>query len=278
MKQLLLPEIEDLISQASQALSSSVAELQRLSKDHKDNKPLLSEEDNDDKAKALQLVLQYRLDTQDALLKLVHINNNLLKALGIGPEHSREMNLDRILYAVGSEDLHQLLAALNHVVDSLLRVSNKYREEQKRSRNKRYVEFTLKTDTKNTKILKHLQQASAQMKYILTILVKVQTKFEEFIKTVALEPVYDHIIALRGPISHFFQGFQNGLEVAHDLYELINQDNELENNVKYLLQEADKALKQLPSVYQPLPVMAPAPDASERLEQRAAAKRLRPFF
>lgn len=275
MKMLKLDELDELVSRAGDALFSAVAILKDLKQDAA---LLLPDDSSDDKAKVLQLILQYRLDTQDALIKLVHLNNNLLKVLGVGPEYSREMNLDRISYAVGNEDLHQILYALGHVVESLLRVADRYRQEQQKVSAKKRYAYTLNANPQNTKILRYLQKANAQQKLFLSLIPQISLQLEGYIKTEAIDPVFDHIAALRGPISQFFQAEQNGLEVAHNLYDKVNEEIQLENNIAYTLEQANLALKKLPTLYQPHPTMTPVMNNRERLEQRAAEKRTRNFF
>ena len=60
---------------------------------------------DEDKILKIQLTLQYRLSCEDALSFLLKLDHNLLYYLGIQPQQSAKMNMDRLAYALGNEDL-----------------------------------------------------------------------------------------------------------------------------------------------------------------------------
>ncbi len=60
----------------------------------------------------MQLILQYRLSCEDALSFILSLDHNLLSYLGIQPQQSSKNEYGPLAYAVGSEDLKQLLKFL----------------------------------------------------------------------------------------------------------------------------------------------------------------------
>jgi len=80
-------------------------------------------------AQLLQLLLQFRLDTQSAIAKLLKIEHGLLHILGIGSLESAHINIERMKYALGDTDLESILHALNRLVHALLLVANRTYEK-----------------------------------------------------------------------------------------------------------------------------------------------------
>ena len=116
-------------------------------------------------------------------------------------------------------------------------------------------------------------------KLFISSLTDLNNRLEEGNKTAEIGPVLDHIAALRGPVSQFFQAVQNGLELTHELYEKTYITIELDNTLEALLQQAALVLKQMPPMYQPQHFFTPAKvNTSDQLEQQASIKRLKPFF
>ena len=105
---------------------------------------------------------------------------------------------------------------------------------------------------------------------------------EQLIKLQVGEPIFDYIAALRGLISHFHQAIMNGLEQGKQLYLQVNKTSLIDYQLNTLLRETEQVLHLMPSIYNPhsnYPIKQfDHQVTSEQLEQRAAAKRLRPFF
>lgn len=265
-----LGEIEPLIKNAQEALSRSNHILQEL----------LDESDSDDGSefqgiKALQLLLQYRFDTQDALMRLLSFDHGLLQILGIDPLHSSRINLERMEYALGNDDLHHILLALSQLINALLRIANRYQQHLDSARKMPQHSLNKQLTTTATS----LQKAIKEQKFFISLLVELSSHLDAWNKLAAIGPVLDHIAALRGPISQFFQALQNGLELSHRLYEKINKEVKLDTNLANLLQQTEVVLKQLPPITQPHPFFAPMKTVTEEsLERRAAIKRLGHFF
>lgn len=120
MNETLIEIHSNLIKQAETELIQSNRLLESLQQEKE--LPEEFESDELDSLKSLILVLQYRLDTQNALSQLGHLQQYLLQLLGIEAKHSFEFNIERLAFALGTDELKQILSMLNHLVDSLLRV------------------------------------------------------------------------------------------------------------------------------------------------------------
>ena len=236
------------------------------------------DEDSSDGEKILtiQLILQYRLSGEDALSFLLKIDQNLLYLLGIQPQHSAKMNIDRLAYAVGNEDLRQLLTILGTLASSLSKIIARYKSSHTS------FSFKDKKPQKQHMMTKALAQLLDKQKQFLDVLQKLNLEIEHLLKLQASGPILDHIATLRGPISQFSQAIIDGLEQAKQLYHQVNKTPLLDYQLDTLLKKTDQVLHSIPSPYNPHPhypiKQFDHPMTSEQLEQRAAAKRLRPFF
>ncbi len=218
----------------------------------------------------IQLTLQYRLSCQDTLGLLLNIDHNLLYLLGIQPQHSAAMNIDRLEYMLGNDDLKQVLHILSLLVSSLSRVAHHYQIQ--------HAAFELKN--KKNRLTAGLHKLEQHQEHLTNLLKQMHTKLQQIPANQVAGPLLDHIAALRGPISQFHQAILHGLGLAKVLYHKINSKHVMEENLHLLLQKAEEILSTLPP-----PHLAPhysphyfKPLTNEQLEQRATAKRLRPFF
>ncbi|WP_392536490.1 hypothetical protein [Legionella sp. 227] len=263
-------QLKNLLSEATQSIESSKNLLQEIL-----NAPTEEDSSMEDTICSIQLVLQYRLNSQDALAILLSIDQNVLFLLGIQPRHSPKMNLDRLAYALGNEDLKQLLHALSLLVNSLLKIANRYQ--------KNHLSFELSHQRKPSRqnmLIKGMQKLISQQNHFLNLIKKLEENVTLLLEYQSVGPLFDHIAALRGPISQYYQAILNGLDETKQLYEKINKPELLEHKVELLLKQAEEVLNIMPSLYKPRPSYSPQPSkmSSEQLEQRATAKRLRPFF
>lgn len=248
-------------------LDKSIIELQRLLHECiKDVKlEQLSDETLEQRIKWLQLILQYRMDTQDILIRLLQLDHGLLQALGIAPAHPSLVNLERLSFALGHDDLQQLLHALGQLMDSLLRMTHRL-----------HTHHAL-TPLHSQSSLTKLQRAFEKQKQVICLVITLQETAEQLIQHPEAGPLFDHIAALRGPISHFLQAIQHGIAMTQELYHSLSSKTQAP--LDELRQKTEAILAQI-SICQPQPTLFhPACETtSERLEQRACAKRLGHFF
>lgn len=230
----------------------------------------------DDQILTIQLVLQYRLSGEDALNLLLKIDHNLLYYLGIQPQHSTKANMERLAYAVGNEDLKQILHVLARLTDSLSKVFARYKSSQ--------ASFTLKHTAapKQSILLKEALKLSAKQNQFLDMLHKLDLDIAQLLECPAAGPIFDHIAALRGPISQFHEAIIHGLSLAEELYLKLNKTPVIDYQLHAVLKKTEEVLHLMPSIYNPHPNhsirQVNQPVTSEQLEQRASVKRLRPFF
>ena len=278
MKESQLNELDQLFTQASQALSDSQARLKELVDDSELTN--LSEETETNKAYVIQLILQYRLDTQDALVKLLQIEHNLLQILGIQPQHSSKMNLDRMEFALGNDDLHHILHALGMLVSSLLRIANRYQQNHNLVSKQKLTQHSLALNATHEKFSSRLQKAAVPQKLFISLALQISNHLDEWNKLAPIGPVLDHISALQGPVSHFFQAIHNGLALSYYLYEITNKGLPLDKTLDNLLKQAQHVLQSMPPISQPQHFFTPVVkiEKDEQLEQRASMKRLGQFF
>ncbi|KTD56396.1 hypothetical protein [Legionella shakespearei] len=266
--------IDHLINEARLYLNETQSLLSKLLKVTADTEDDSSSDE--DKMLKIQLTLQYRLSCEDALSFLLNLDHNLLYYLGIQPKQSAQMNMDRLAYAVGNEDLKQILNVLAILTGSLSKIVARYKNT--------HTSFALRnrSSQKHDVITKEFSRLLDKQNQFLEVLHKIDAELEQIVKLQAGEPVFDYIAALRGPISHFHQAIMNGLEQGKQLYLQVNKTPLLDYQLNNLLRETEQVLHLMPATYNPHPNY-PVKQfdhlaTSEQLEQRAAAKRLRPFF
>lgn len=228
-----------------------------------------------DKPQQLQLILQYRLDTQDALAKILQMHQGLLQMLGITPQQSSKMNLDRLEYALGNDDLHQILGALSLLVHSLSRVAHRYQQSLKKASIQRQAKPALREPQYEARF----QKAVVSQKEFLRLIDLIQLQLAK----PSNEPnsqthAHTDTTELRIKTEKWFNLLKNNLKLSHQCYEKINKTLGLDHQLSPLLKKVDMILEQLPAMNQPHPFFTPPPLNITELEQRASAKRLRPFF
>lgn len=286
MNEINVEQLKNLLDEATQSIESSETLLEELLKE-----PMEEMSSMEDTICSIQLVLQYRLSSQDALAVLLSVDQNVLYFLGIQPRHSPNMNFDRLAYALGNEDLKQVLHGLSLLVNALLKITHRYQKD--------HLSFELKANQskhiKQNTLIKGMQKLILQQNHFLSLMRKLEENVLLLLEYQSVGPVFDHIAALRGPISQFHQAILHGIGEAKKLYEKINKNELLNQKVELLLKQAEEVLNIMPSIYKPQPhytlsqpsntLTQPSNTlpqlrkiSSEQLEQRATAKRLRPFF
>lgn len=231
---------------------------------------------DEDKILAIQLTLQYRLGCEDALNILLNIDHHLLYFLGIQLQHSAKVNMERLAYAVGNEDLKQILSNLATLCGYLSKIVARYKNS--------HASFALKERRvqKHSVLTRELSMLLVRQDQFLEVLHKLDPEIEQFLKLEAADSSFEYIAALRDSISSFYQTLVLSLEQAKQLYYQVNKKPVAGYQLDALLQEAEQVLHLMPGIYGPrtaYPVKQfDKPMTSEQLEQRATAKRLRPFF
>ncbi len=223
--------------------------------------------------RTFQLILQYRLDTQSTLRQLSSMQNYLRQLLGIETLHSIDLNIERMEYALGNEDLHHILAMLNKLVDALLSIVAQniphHIIEKKKSLE----------SSKKHKLFELIARVIEKQKAFVSTIDELRHSLEDQGEAPYPRIVYDHIAALEGPISRFYQALQHGLILSASLYQQMDFESHLEYQLANTLVRTDQLLQN----FNPLneqgifkPVLENT--KSIRLEERASIKRLGNFF
>ena len=224
----------DHLKQASSDFSSSDYESQTLIRAH-------------------QLLLQYRLDTKNAINSLLLCNQALAQALGIEPQNDFATNLERAAFALGKDELLNELSILSHLTNELRKVldlAEKAQMEQEKElrelkkllaklNNKRSIkeDALIKQDDELEESeeinLKKVKGASYHRKIskferMLLSAIDLQVNFTHSIDQLTeslhvfgnlpqFSIIYDYLAGLKGPISRFEQALQNGMTLSSTL-------------------------------------------------------------
>ncbi|MCX7116817.1 MAG: hypothetical protein NTW94_02730 [Legionellales bacterium] len=267
-------DLTEPISQIQLILAESQSSLQNLLQDA----PNL-EADPYEGIERLELLLQYRLDTEDALMKLRQMDQALLQLLGIEPMAASSTNIERMSYALGHDDLRYLLQALQPLVRALSLAA--LRTKRLQSAPSRLQKLQASKPSLHKKFQTSLTTIVQRHQQFLTLLQQLQHNIDLWTRLGAsMGPVLDTIAALRGPISQFYQAELNGLELSFNLYQNLHQATPMAPTLSHVLQEANQAfLHPTPVMTPPMNLFKPALIATEeQLELRASAKRLGHFF
>lgn len=256
-------EIAPLINLSTGCLQTSKSLLEGMLA-HSDEAESLS---TDDALYHLQLLLQYRLSSQDALAYLLRIQQNLLDLLGVQPDQSASMNLDRLAFALGTDDLKNILNILSVLIDSLTKIVYHNQQEEKH--------FKLRQQAlKNNFLSKNMQKLSLEQEKLINALDKIQEYTEQLHKAPVDELDLDYIASLTGPMLQFYEEVIHLLGLSQTLYHISNEKQPIHELVK----KANHVL----SINKPHPHHGPGlfdhKEPTKSLEERAAIKRLRPFF
>ncbi|CAH16266.1 TPA: hypothetical protein JBB06_09575 [Legionella pneumophila subsp. pneumophila] len=272
MNEKLIETQSNLIKQAETELIQSNQLLESLQQE----KGLQEESDLDelDSLKSLILVLQYRLDTQNALSQLGHLQQYLLQLLGIEAKHSFEFNLERLAFALGTDELKQILAMLHHLVDSLLRVIAQKQLKESHDKRKSLEQ------TKQFKPIDTLVKVLNKQKLFMAKLEELKLVLENIGGAPQPGIIYDHIAALQGPISRFYQALQHGLGISNSLYQQLQKKNQLSYQLPDTLLKPEHVIRDMNFHPESQRLFKTTLERNkiENLEERAAAKRLGHFF
>lgn len=290
-------KIDPLMSKAQSLLSDTESLLQ-------DIKDASGEDSSDeDRILSIQLILQYRLSCEDVLCFLLQMDQNLLYSLGIQPGLPAHINKDRLAYALGNEDLKQILNILAILTNSLSKIIARYKSTHASFSSKEKRLQQQNSLTKALTSLLHKQKEFAEVveklnddiaelttlqfeeskvlvkqKLLPEVLQKLESEAEHFTKLHSGELVYDYIASLRWPITNFYQHILRRLEYSQQFYRQLNSKPVVDYQLNVLLENAAHVLNTMPSIYHPHPnYQLKQFDPAPLLEERARAKRLRPW-
>jgi len=277
--------ISSVIKQQKQLIKEAEVCLKKIEEELTSVVAMPANEDDDseiDNLRTLQLVLQFRLDTQDALQKLFRFNQGIWEILGVSPQNSSSGNLERLAFALGKSDLQHALSMLNRLIDSLLRVLQRYYLKEKLLVSSRVARMAKSTNTYTSRRYQKMVRIVEEKKSFIFILNQLTKSLQAIAGEPMVGPVLDHIGKLEGPISHFYQALQNGLVLSEGLYEQLEETCQLTKKLDELIHQADLLLTQshehqlmeTPKLFH----MTKALSTSQRLEERATEKRLGHFF
>lgn len=233
--------------------------------------------------RTLQLVLQFRLDTQDALQHLFQYSQSVWQIIGVSSQYSKNTNLERLAFALGAEDLHHTLSLLNQLIDKLLLVLQRYQSNQASQHrvpaNRKSA--ALKAPPTTSRMYQKMVCCLDNQKSFNFILNQLTNSLEAIqVQEDMGAEVLDCICKLEGPISHFHQALQNGLVVSAGLYQQLEASCHLNHSLDEVLNIAREVLEQAPQLIEKPRLFQPTKSisTSQELEARAAEKRLGHFF
>ena len=272
-------EVNKLLTQAQQRLDDSQIIIKELVDESKDLD--LSDESTTTHAQMIELVLQYRMDSQNALAQLLQIDHGLLQILGIAAMNTSGINIERMKFALGNDDLQYILHALGQLIHSLLLMAQRYQQNlDKASKLRQNLNHRpSKVNTRLVKYCERLQKAVVQQKLCISSLTDVCHHVDQWNLLTTIAPGLDHIAALQGLFAHFYGATQYGLELSKSLYDTISPRILLDKRLDTVLQQAESLLKLMPAAYAPNHFFNPVQsNTTDKLEERASLRRLGNFF
>jgi hypothetical protein len=280
----------DFIEQQNKLILEAEACMKRIQEDLKSVVLLSQKKEREDEEggsetdnlRTLQLVLQFRLDTQDALQCLFQFSQSVWQALDISPQNSSQVNIERLSFALGSDDLHHALSMLNRLIDSLLRIIKRYAlvasaQNQAPKSHKPLMKPAPSSVSPRLQKMVHLVDLTKSFTFILK---QLTNNLVDIPGQPVMEPVLDNIAKFEGPISYFYQALQNGIELSAGLYQQLEATCQLNKKLDELLHQSSLVLQQTlqfsmqPRLYRPSKELS----SSLELEVRATKKRLGHFF
>lgn len=263
--------LNSILKQAEIELNQS-SHLMELFSEESDGSTDFSDADSS-AIETLILVLQYRLDTQNLLIQLGRLQHYLLQILGIESKQSFETKMERLSHALGSDELKHVLSMMNHLVDSLSRT---LAQQSKSTLGNRVVLKSTKSDS----LLNIINKSLSHQKSFAVKMTELKLVLENIPGAPHQGIVHDHIAALQGPISRFQQALQHGLVLSGGLYQQLEKKTQLQYQVPDTLLQPSQVFQhgmtspELQRLFKP----TLGPSETQRLEERATAKRLGHFF
>ncbi|OGV28386.1 MAG: hypothetical protein A3F18_08545 [Legionellales bacterium RIFCSPHIGHO2_12_FULL_37_14] len=262
-KPLNLTQMQTYITQAEQYLNESVSTLKQVK--------LAEQSTSLEDLLHMKLILQYRLSTASALKTMFQLERTACEILGISPQHSIDTNLERLMYMVGDEELHHMLAMITQLLDALERIVQKLQKdasEKAAAQHKKQAESAAKKLAHNSsyRTENNLRIAIEKQEMAQANLALLLADVERVAGQVQPGPIFDHIGAITGPISRFYQVIQHGFGLSYTLYIQAKQHEKINLYVNSLLNQTQHILN------------PPTPIIKQNLEERASEKRLGHFF
>lgn len=241
---------------------------------------------------ALQLVLQYRLNNQDILKLLFQYQQSLWQILDICPANTNEVNYERLAYALGNQDLHLLLSALNQLVEALVKLIER---NKKSNKNQLRQSQQFKRSKQHAPILNHyedlpeknLRDGLRLQKEVIGLFEDTQAELQALsCDQPFLGLVLDDIAALGEPISRFYLALEHGLELSGGLFQQMSFQYGISASLTHIIDKLNNLGQQLT----PAPVLKPIQDTQKALlmpehrktiqtvEEEASRLRLGNFF
>ncbi len=234
-------KLDEKLRKALDSQDKSIKNLEKASVFFTDETTL----DDEDAHRALQLVLQYRLDTTDTIKKLLAMNNALCHALGIDEHNSFKKNLDVAAYLLGEDNLLRELSALSGLWRQLNKVlaltekSLKLQQEEKKLHRRileklserfklgHYKESTIgreKVLSKDERVLFYcLKDALGHEEYFRLNIEQLTEAYQHYGGLPKFGLIYDYLAGLKGPISQFQMAIQHGVGLSKVLADKISR-------------------------------------------------------
>ena len=239
---------------------------------------------------ALQLVLQYRLNNQDILKLLFQYQQSLWQILDICPANTNEVNYERLAYALGNQDLHLLLSALNQLVEALVKLIER---NQKSNKNQLRQSQQFKRSKQHAPILdlpeKNLRDGLRLQKEVIGLFEDTQAELQALsCDQPFLGLVLDDIAALGEPISRFYLALEHGFELSGGLFQQMSLQYGISASLTHIIDKLNNLGQHLQLT--PAPVLTPIQDTQkafsmpehrktiQTVEEEASRLRLSNFF
>lgn len=282
-----LTKLERLQHEGELTLENLQKELDAFGQLFSKNLPKAEDEDSDDGGsqiehlRTLQLVLQFRLDSQDALNRLFRFSQSIWQVLGVSAQYSSTVNKERLSFALGADDLHQALSMLSQLIDALLRVLQRHYSHRLAP-----VGFRKQPENpapvKEPILSKKMVRIVQLQKTFNTLTEQLELTLEDAIEGAPqIGPILDYITKLEGSISRFKKAIEHGLVAAGGLYQQLEAKVHFNKKIDELLHQANLVLGysqpilEKPRLFRPTNTKSPT---LTELDERAHEKRMGKFF
>lgn len=263
----IVTQIEKYIAQAEQYFSEATCAIKEVS--------IPSQATSLEDLLHMKLILQYRFSLENTLKILLRLDSVVCEMLGISSQHSDKINLERIIFMVGTEELQHMLTMISQLLDALELIVQKLQHDRQeklsKDNNKKHLKLLTEKfiTAANRKFIDVLTLATEKQDIAALNLTYALQNIEQLAGEFKPGPIYDHIVALAGPISRFFQALQSGLSYSCDLYEQSRKHEKLSLYLNSLLSQTKLFLT---------PRNLFTQGTEKKLEERASEKRLGHFF
>lgn len=232
------------------------------------NRLYKSDIDNEVGTRLYQLVLQYRLDGEDALRVLLSSYQGICTALGIQPSNSVAKNLDIACYHLGKDNLHGELSILRSLAEKLLKALalaqksiKKQLEEKKQferilhqlgvkgeinaSKSLSFADFGQYKNNQSTLFVNDISNAIRQQAYFIFCIEQLTSAMHDIGHIPKFGLIYDYLAGIKGPISRYQVALQNGLALGEELLAYLSNKlklNKRQTSVRHQVHELSRQL------------------------------------